>query len=180
MVDTHPSYEGVPMNRGNHVVVECFGSYKGYRGGVGRCLDIGEISKKKWEFIEATEYGQDAALASIRDGVVAHDILKAMQEAFAEKGFTRSFAGHGAGLTGHEPPALTNSETMVIRKGMILAIEIWIFDQEGYTRGGRINMAPGEGLTNLGQFGMEEFVVVTEDGYEMLPTFPREIRTIPH
>jgi hypothetical protein len=40
-------------------------------------------------------------------------------------------------------------------------------------------MPPGEGRTNLGQFGLEEYVVVTEDGYEMLPTFPREIRTIP-
>ena len=44
-------------------VFECFGRHKGYRGGVGHCLDIGEISDAKWEFIEATEYGQDAALA---------------------------------------------------------------------------------------------------------------------
>jgi Xaa-Pro aminopeptidase len=179
MVDTHPLYEGVPMSRGNHVVVECFGRYKGYRGGVGRCLEIGEISDKKWEFIRATEYAQDAAIASVRDGILARDILGSMQKAFEEKGFTRSFAGHGIGLTGHEPPALTDAGDVVIRKNMVLAIETWIFDQEGFTRGGRVGMAPGEGKTNLGQFGLEEYVVVTGKGCEVLPNFPRDIRIIP-
>lgn len=180
MVDTHPVYEGVPLNRGNHIVVECFGRYKGYRGGVGHCLDLGEIADKKWEYIHATEYAQDAAIASIRNGVEVREILAKMQKAFAEKGFTRSFVGHGIGLTGHEPPAINDDEkTITIRKGMVLAIETWIFDQEGYNRGGRIGMAAGEGRTNLGVFGLEEYVVVTDNGCEMLPAFPREIRTIP-
>ena len=180
MVDTYPSYEGVPLNRGDHIVIECFGKYKGYVGGVGHCLDIGEISDQKWEYIRATEYAQDAAISSVRDGVGVLEVLTSMQKAFAEKGFTRTFVGHGIGLTGHEPPALNDDpKTLAIKKGMVLAIETWIFDQEGFTRGGRIGKAPGEGRTNLGQFGLEEYVVVTEKGCEMLPVFPREIRRIP-
>jgi len=82
-------------------------------------------------------------------------------------------------LTGHEPPDLTDGQEMSVRKGMVLAIEVWIYDVKGITRGGRLSPAPGAGSTNLGQFGMEEVVVVTEKGYEMLPTYPRQIRYIP-
>lgn len=180
MIDSYPSYEGVPMSRGSHVVIECFGTYKGYRGGVGRCLEIGEISEAKWEFIHAVEYGQDVALATIRDGINSNEVIAAVAKALGEKGFKPTgFVGHGIGLTGQEPPGLTDAQNTVIRKGMVLAVEVWIYDVKGFTRGGRINAKPGEGHSNLGQFGMEEFVVVTEHGCEMFPTFPRSIRTIP-
>jgi D-alanyl-D-alanine dipeptidase len=180
MIDSYPSFEGVPISRGSHLVIECGGAHKGYHGSVGRCLEIGPITEQKWEFIHAVEYGQDAALSALRDGVAAQDIIAAAAAALAEKGFKPTgFVGHGIGLTGHEPPDLTDAQTMPIRKGMVLAIEVWIYDVKGITRGGRLNAAPGAGCTNLGQFGMEEVVVVTENGYEMLPTFPREIRCIP-
>jgi len=180
MIDSHPSFEGVPISRGSHLVIECGGTYKGYHGSVGRCLEIGSIAEEKWEFINAVEHGQDAALATLRDGVASKEILAAAAEALAEKGFKPTgFVGHGIGLTGHEPPDLTDGQEMSIRKGMVLAIEVWIYDVKGITRGGRLNAAPGAGSTNLGQFGMEEVVVVTENGYEMLPTFPRQIRCIP-
>lgn len=180
MIDSHPSFEGVPMSRGSHVVIECGGCYKGYHGSVGRCLEIGPISDEKWEFINAVEYGQDAALAAVRDGVKAQDVIGVVAEALAEKGFKPTgFVGHSIGLTGHEPPDITDSQLMLIRKGMVLAIEVWIYELTGFTRGGRIDVKPSEKRKNLGQFGMEEVVVVTDDGYEMLPTFPREIRSIP-
>jgi len=180
MIDSHPSFDGVPMSRGNHLVVECGGSYKGYHGSVGRCLEIGPISDEKWELIEAVEYGQDAALTALRDGVKAQDVIEAVGEALAEKGFRPTgFVGHSIGLTSHEPPDLTESQTMLIQKGMVLAIEVWIYELAGFTRGGRIDAGPCDERKNLGQFGMEEVVVITDAGYEMLPTFPREIRTIP-
>jgi len=180
MIDSFPSYNGIPMSRGNHVAVECFGDYKGYIGGVGRCLEIGEISEAKWEYIKAVEYGQDAALATIRDGINSKDVIAAVTNALGEKGFkSTGFVGHGIGLTGQEPPILAESPNVIIRKGMVLALEIWIYDLKGFTRGGRLNMAPGEGITNLGHFGLEEYIVVTDNGYEMLPTFPRDIRIIP-
>jgi Xaa-Pro aminopeptidase len=180
MIDSYPSFEGVPISRGSHLVIECGGTCKGYHGSVGRCLEIGSIAEEKWEFINAVEHGQDAALATLRDGVASKEILAAASEALAEKGFKPTgFVGHGIGLTGHEPPDLTDGQEMSIRKGMVLAIEVWIYDVKGITRGGRLNAAPGAGSTNLGQFGMEEVVVVTENGYEMLPTLPRHIRHIP-
>lgn len=180
MVDSYPSFEGVPMNRGSHLVIECGGTCKGYYGSVGRCLEIGEISEEKWELIRAVEDGQDAALAAIRDGVKVPDVIASVAESLGEKGFRPTgFVGHGIGLTGHEPPDLTDSQTMLIKKGMVLAVEVWIYDIRELARGGRINPTPQQMKSNLGQFGMEEVIVVTDDGYEMFPTFSREIRTIP-
>ena len=180
MIDSYPCFDGVPMSRGSHVVIECGGIYKGYYGSVGRCLEIGDICEKKWELIQAVEASQDTALAMIRDGVKATKIIEAVTETLGEQGFKPTgFVGHGIGLTGHEPPDLTDSQTMIIRKGMVLAIEVWIYDVRGFTRGGRINPTTRQKDSNLGQFGMEEVIVVKDDGYEMLPTFPREIRIIP-
>lgn len=180
MIDSHPSYEGVPMTWGSHVVIECGGTYKGYHGSVGRCLEIGAVADEKLEFIEAVECGQDAALRCIRDGVKAQDVIRATADALGEKGFKPTgFVGHSIGLTGHEPPDLTDLQTMPIRKGMVLAVEVWIYEITGFARGGRIGARADQPRRNLGQFGMEEVVVVTDEGYEMLPTFPREIRTIP-
>ncbi|MFC2108055.1 M24 family metallopeptidase [Candidatus Bipolaricaulota bacterium] len=180
MIDSHPSFEGVPMSRGSHLVVECGGIYKGYHGSVGRCLEIGSLSDDKIELIEAVEAGQDAALAALGHGVKAQDIIGAAADALAEKNYKPTgFVGHSIGLTGHEPPDLTDSQTMNIEKGMVLAIEVWIYEIPGFTRGGRIDQREGAARKNLGQFGMEEIVVVTDQGYEMLPSFPREIRTIP-
>ena len=180
MIDSHPSFEGVPMSRGSHLVVECGGIYKGYHGSVGRCLEIGSLTDDKIELIEAVEAGQDAALAALRHGAKAKDIIGAAAEALAERNYKPTgFVGHSIGLTGHEPPDLTDSQTMRIEKGMVLAIEVWIYEIPGFTRGGRSNQQAGEARKNLGQFGMEEVVLVTDDGYEMLPAFPREIRTIP-
>ena len=147
---------------------------------MGRCLEIGEIPEAKSEFIQAAEHGQDAVLAGIRDGVKASDLIARAKGALAEKGFMPTpFVSHGMGLTEHEPPTLTEPEPLVIRRGMVLAFEVWIYDIKGITRGGRIGAAPGEERTNLGHFGLEEYIVVTDDGCEMLSTFPREIRTIP-
>lgn len=180
MIDSYPAFEGVPMSIGNHVVVECGGIYKGYHASVGRCLEIGPITDEKWEFLNAVEYGQNAALAALKDGVRAQEVIKSVADALAEKGFKPTgFVGHGRALTRHEPPDITDKQTMLIRKGMVLAIEVWIYDIKGFTRGGRIDSPPGTGHKNLGMFGMEEMVVVTDVGYEMLPTFPREIRSIP-
>ncbi|MDD5264714.1 MAG: Xaa-Pro peptidase family protein [Candidatus Bipolaricaulis sp.] len=180
MIDSHPSFEGVPMRRGSHVVVECGGVYKGYHGSVGRCLEIGPISDEKLEFIEAVEAGQDGALASLRHGVKAQDVIAAAAAALAKKGFKPTgFVGHSIGLTGHEPPDLTDTQTMLVQKGMVLAVEVWIYEITGFTRGGRLTAEASASRKNLGQFGMEEVVLVTDDGYEMLPAFPREIRMIP-
>ncbi len=180
MIDSHPSYDGVNLNSGHHIVIECGGIYKGYHGSVGHCFDIGTITDEKWELINAVNYGQDAALSAIKDGVRAKEIIFAVSEALADKGFKPTgFVGHGIGLTGHEPPDITDSQEMEIKKGMVFAIEVWIYDITNFTRGGRVNTEKENRCSNLGQFGMEELVLVTKDGYEMLPTIPRDCNIIP-
>jgi Xaa-Pro dipeptidase len=179
MIDSHPTFEGVQLNAGDHLVIECAGLYKGYHGSVGHCFEIGAISDQKWEFINAVNLGQDAALSALKDGAKAKDIIAAVGESLAERGFKATgFVGHGVGLTAQEPPDLTDEQTMTLRKGMVLAIEVWIYDIKNFTRGGRINLGQNTKSTNYGQFGMEQLVLVKDGGYEMLPTFPRQINTI--
>jgi Xaa-Pro dipeptidase len=67
--------------------------------------------------------------------------------------------GHGIGLDVTEPPHVSGSDPTVLEPGMVISIE------------------PGV-ATAYGIFHIEENVVCTEDGYEVLSDAPRELATL--
>ena len=132
------------------------------------------------DIIRAIEDGQKSAIQAIRDGISAREVIAAVAETLAGHGFKPTgFVGHGMGLDPHEPPDLTAAQDIIIREGMVLAVEVWNYDIKGFTRGGRVNPTPEQAKSNLGPFGNEELILVTKDGSDMLPNFSKTIRTIP-
>ena len=83
------------------------------------------------------------------------------RRAIAQAGYGEQFVhrtGHGIGLSGHEPPSITHTNQMPLEEGMAFSAEPGIY-------------LPGE-------FGvrLEEIVVVTRDGCEVLSGLSREVR----
>jgi hypothetical protein len=72
---------------------------------------------------------------------------------------------------------IAEEEESLIEEGMVLAVEVWVVDWSG------VSMA-GAGLDASSfipeVFGNEDLVVVTKDGCDAFPSFPKNIRSLPH
>jgi Xaa-Pro aminopeptidase len=98
------------------------------------------------------------ALSMIRPGVKAHDVDAAVRSIFSDAGYGERFGhglGHGLGLQVHEAPSLRPNSTAVLQPGMVVTVE------------------PGIYLPGWGGVRLEDDVLVTPDGCEILTKVPK-------
>jgi Xaa-Pro aminopeptidase len=103
---------------------------------------------------------QAAALGAIRPGVKARDVDAAARTVIAEAGYGDFFGhglGHGLGLQVHEAPAVRPGSETVLQPGMVFTVE------------------PGVYLPGWGGVRIEDDVVVTPDGCEVLTRVPKDL-----
>jgi Xaa-Pro aminopeptidase len=105
---------------------------------------------------------QRAALEAVRPGVMAQDVDSAARHVIADAGFGEYFThsiGHGLGMQVHEAPLMKPGSPLLLQAGMVVTIEPGIY-------------LPGE-------FGIriEDDVLVTTDGAEVLSGLPRDWET---
>jgi Xaa-Pro aminopeptidase len=106
---------------------------------------------------------QERAIRAIRPGAVAHDVDAEARSAIAEAGFGQFFShglGHGIGLQVHEAPFLKPGNRTVLEAGMVLTVE------------------PGIYLTDWGGVRIEDDVLVTPDGCEVLTNVPKDMDSL--
>jgi Xaa-Pro aminopeptidase len=106
---------------------------------------------------------QREAIRAVRPGVVAKDIDSAARSVIARAGHGEHFAhglGHGIGLQVHEAPAIRPLSETVLEPGMVFTIE------------------PGIYLPGWGGVRIEDDVLVTPDGCEVLTHVPRELEAL--
>lgn len=103
---------------------------------------------------------QRRAIAAVRPGVKAESIDAAARQYIAEAGYGENFGhglGHGFGLQIHEAPAIRPRSQVEIVPGMVFTIE------------------PGIYLPGWGGVRIEDDVLVTPDGCEVLTSVPRDL-----
>ena len=67
-------------------------------------------------------------------------------------------AGHGIGRDVHEPPYLAEWDTTVLGPGMVIDLE------------------PAMRVAGVGSVNIEDMVVITESGCDVLTNYPRELK----
>lgn len=133
------------------------GAVDGYVFDLARAKAIGPATNRQVEVMESAVSCIEETLAAIRPGATAGDLAAAGLDKQLAMGFAVdgvfSAMGHGIGL-GWDDPWLARGVTTEIVPNMVLSIERTI-SQDGY----------------LGD--LEESVLITEDGYELLTSAPR-------
>jgi len=132
----------------------------GYASDMTRALHVGRVPLKVRDMYRAVLEAQLAAIDAVREGVAAHRVDRAARDVLARHGLHKAFThstGHGLGLEIHEPPRLGAKEKTRLKAGMTITIE------------------PGAYVAGLGGIRIEDTVVVTRNGCEVLTPTPKEL-----
>jgi len=134
-----------------------------YKSDLTRVLATGKISPKFERIYRVVYEAQTRAIAAIRPGAKAKDVDAVARGVIADAGFGRRFGhglGHGLGLDVHEAPRLGVKSDAVLKAGMVVTVE------------------PGIYLPGWGGVRIEDDVLVTRDGHEVLTTVGKQLSEI--
>lgn len=136
---------------------------EGYASDMTRMLHLGRPSSKIRRMYNAVLEAQLAAIDAVRPGVTAERVDRAARTVLEQHGLDRTFThstGHGLGLEIHEAPRLGKRDKTKLEAGMAITIE------------------PGAYLEGFGGVRIEDTVVVTGAGCEILTPTPKELITL--
>ncbi|MCA9113582.1 MAG: aminopeptidase P family protein [Planctomycetaceae bacterium] len=135
----------------------------GYRSDLTRILATAKISPKLEKIYRVVLNAQQEAITRIAPGVQCRAVDAAAREIISAAGYGKNFGhglGHGVGLQIHEAPRVGGSSETELKPGMIVTVE------------------PGIYLPGWGGVRIEDDVLVTRGGYEVLTSVPKDLDSI--
>lgn len=149
---------------GDLIVLDFGGVYDSYCVDLTRTVTVGRAGERARQVYEAVLDAHDRAIASVRPGESRFAIDGVARDTLGRYGLADAFGhgtGHGLGIEVHEEPRITRK-----RPG----------DDEGQSEAVAARMAftiePGAYLPGWGGVRIEDDVLVTEDGVELLTNAP--------
>jgi Xaa-Pro aminopeptidase len=152
------------LRQGDLVVLDFGGVLDGYCSDLTRTVSVGAPTTDAHRLHAAVREAQRAAIEAVKPGTNATSVDAAARSLLEARGLGEAFGhgtGHGLGLDVHEEPRIgpprTHSSPVLLEAGMVFTIE------------------PGAYLPGMGGVRIEDDVLVTGDGCEVLTTTPREL-----
>ncbi len=126
-------------------------------------ISVGEPSAEVRRVHAAMRRAMDAVLDALRPGAATADVYAVGDRVFREEGLENYllYVAHGVGRNVHEEPVLAPGSAWTLAPGMVLAVELVTT------------------LPHLGMIGLEDDVLITQDGHEDLTTIGRELHVVP-
>jgi len=150
------------LESGDLVVLDFGGVLEGYCVDLTRVAAVGRVTPEATALYGAVREAHGAALATIRAGVPAHRVDAAARQVLEHQGLGVAFVhgtGHGLGLEVHEAPRVSrlSPPDEELEAGMVCTVE------------------PGAYVPGLGGARLEDDVLVTDTGAELLTTASRDL-----
>jgi Xaa-Pro aminopeptidase len=148
------------LTPGDLVVVDMGAFENGYASDMTRMLSVGAPSAKVKRMYRAVLEAQLAGVDAVRPGVPAVRVDAAARKVLKGYGLDKAFThstGHGLGLEIHEPPRLGKRDTHRLQPGMAITIE------------------PGVYVEGFGGIRIEDTILVTATGCEILTPTPKDL-----
>ncbi len=152
-----------PIGLNRLLLVDMGAQQHGYMSDMTRTLVIGKPTRRMRQLYAAVLEAQLAAIDAVKPGVLAAEIDRRARITLKRHGLAKQFihsTGHGLGLEIHEPPRLGRTEVRTLMPGMVITIEPGVY-------------LPGEGGIRI-----EDTVLVTESGCDVLTPTPKDLLVI--
>ena len=159
----HASPSDRKLRRGDLLVVDWGATVDGYISDLTRTFAMGEVEPEFKRIAEVALKANEAGRAAGRPDVPCANVDKAARTVIEHAGYGKFFThrtGHGIGMEGHEEPYMREDNMQLLRPGMAYTVE------------------PGIYLPERGGVRIEDNVVITGDGADVLSDLPRELRVI--
>lgn len=148
------------IQKGDMILFDLGVLYEGYCSDITRTVAFGEPSEEQTIIYNTVRRANENAITAVKPGVRAMDLDKIARDTITEAGYGEYFThrlGHGLGISVHEFPSVTGTNEMVLSPGMVFTIE------------------PGVYKESVVGVRIEDDVVVTDSGVEVLTKFTKEL-----
>ncbi len=148
------------LEAGDLVTMDFGAYYQGYCSDMTRTVMIGSPSKQQREIYGIVLEAQKRAIQAIQAGISGKEVDATAREYIRDHGYGEAFGhgtGHGLGLELHEGPTLSYRNEKTLEAGMVVTVE------------------PGIYLPEVGGVRIEDNVLVTDEGHEVLTKSPKEL-----
>ncbi len=154
----HPSEK--LLETGEAVIVDFGCQLDGYCTDETCTISLGEISKEMKEIYCVVQAAKEKGFQAVRAGLPVRDLDTIVRGFVEDAGYGKFFrhgTGHGVGIAVHEAPAVTIKSEGLLEESMIITIE------------------PGIYIPHVGGVRLEDMVLVTENGGEVLTHLRKDL-----
>jgi Xaa-Pro aminopeptidase len=149
------------IGQGEAVIVDAGARVNGYCSDCTRTFATGPLPEELRRAYGACRTAQEAALSEVRAGADARSLDDVARAEIEDAGFEVLHGlGHGVGLEVHELPVLRPTAEGSLQAANVVTVE------------------PGVYLPGTGGVRIEDLVIVTESGAEVLTAFTKELLTL--
>ncbi len=149
------------IERGDFVLIDYGACFQGYHSDETCTVVLGRPSPEQEKIYRIVKEAHDQAIERVRPGIPVQEIDRAAREHIRQSGHGEYFGhstGHGVGLAVHEDPAVNSENKDLLQEGMVFTVE------------------PGIYIPGWGGVRIEDMVLVTSQGAEILTPLPKELR----
>ena len=151
------------IQRGDFVLFDLGVIYEGYCSDITRTVAYGDVSDEQVQIYETVRKAQEAAIAASKPGISCSVLDLTARNIIKEKGYENYFPhrlGHGLGISIHEYPSITETNPLLLQRGMVYTIE------------------PGIYVPSIAGVRIEDDVYITENSCEILTKYPKSIQIV--
>ncbi|OGP73160.1 MAG: hypothetical protein A2V86_14765 [Deltaproteobacteria bacterium RBG_16_49_23] len=151
------------IDLGDFILIDFGLRFQGYHSDQTRTLICGKPTPEQAKVYQVVKEAHDLAIEAIRPGIPVCEIDRIARDHIKQKGYGDYFGhglGHGIGLAVHEDPVVNGENRGLIQEGMVFTVE------------------PGIYIPEWGGVRIEDMILVTSQGAEVLTYLPTEMKVV--
>lgn len=156
----HASPTRRQIGESDFVLIDWGADVDGYKSDLTRVLVTGKLSPKLERIYRLVLKAQVAAIEAIKPGMTCGEVDAVARNIITKGGHGKHFGhglGHGLGIDIHEQPRLSRTSKQELKAGMVITVE------------------PGIYLPGFGGVRIEDDILVTRTGHEVLTSVPKQV-----